>query len=174
MAKLSWTHHRTIFSRCKVEEEREYYIRMSIKENYSVRELDRQISASLFERAMLGNTNISTALKEFGHDLTNTFKVRYIFEFLNLPEFYSENDLQKGLIKQMKKFILELGKDFIFINEEYKVRLRIKSIRKVGVDRITKFLIGFEMVCFLHGSSNRGQRILVHFESCQKRSEKMT
>jgi hypothetical protein len=55
LAQISWTHHRTIFSRCKTEEEREFYLRLSIKENYSVRELDRQISASLFERTMLGN-----------------------------------------------------------------------------------------------------------------------
>jgi RecB family endonuclease NucS len=47
----------------------------------------------------------------------------YILEFLNLPESHSESDLQNGLIKQMKKFILELGKDFLFIDEEYKVQV---------------------------------------------------
>src|SRR5690606_36496629 len=44
-------------------------------------------------------------------------------EFLNLPEHYKESDIQKGLIKQMKNFILELGRDFLFIDEEYKVQV---------------------------------------------------
>src|SRR5205814_1240175 len=47
----------------------------------------------------------------------------YIFDFLNLPEQYNENDLQKGLIRQMKHFILELGRDFLFIGEEYKLQV---------------------------------------------------
>ncbi|QIG88498.1 DUF1016 domain-containing protein [Chryseobacterium sp. POL2] len=123
LVQLSWTHHRTIFSRCKTEEEREFYIRMSIKENYSVRELDRQISASLFERTMIGNEKLSPAAKEIHTDIANTFKDSYVFEFLNLPEPHNETDLQKGLIKQMKNFILELGRDFLFISEEYKVQV---------------------------------------------------
>jgi len=123
LAQLSWSHHRTIFSRCKTEEEREFYLRMSIKENYSVRELDRQINASLFERVMLGKVNIASLPKQFSKDITNAFKDSYVFEFLNLPEPHSESDLQKGLIKQMKNFILELGRDFIFIDEEYKVQV---------------------------------------------------
>lgn len=123
LAQISWTHHLTIFSRCKIEEEREFYLRMAIKENYSVRELDRQISASLFERVMIGNAKRSTLPRELNTDVTNTFKDSYVFEFLNLPEPHSEGDLQKGLIKQMKSFILELGRDFIFIDEEYKVQV---------------------------------------------------
>lgn len=147
MAQISWTHHLTIFSRCKTEEEREFYLRLSIKENYSVRELDRQISASLFERTMLGNAKISTALREFNHDLTNTFKDSYVFEFLNLPEPHSESDLQKGLIKQMKKFILELGKDFIFIDEEYKIQVGNSDfyIDLVFYHRSLQCLVAFEL-----------------------------
>jgi predicted nuclease of restriction endonuclease-like (RecB) superfamily len=123
LAQISWTHHRTIFSRCKTEEEREFYLRLSIKENYSIRELDRQISASLFERTMLGNVKLSSLPREITQDITNAFKDNYVFEFLNLPQPHSESDLQKGLVKQMKNFILELGRDFIFIDEEYRVQV---------------------------------------------------
>ncbi|MHC8949124.1 PDDEXK nuclease domain-containing protein [Sphingobacterium hungaricum] len=123
LAQLSWTHHRTIFSRCKTEEEREFYIRLSIIENYSVRELERQINSAVFERTMIGNAKLPTALKEINSDITNAFKDSYIFDFLNLPEPFNESDLQKGLIHQMKNFILELGKDFLFIGEEYKVQV---------------------------------------------------
>ena len=58
VVKISWSHHTLIMSRCRLPEEIEFYIKQSIKENYSVRELDRQISSSLFERVMIGNHNL--------------------------------------------------------------------------------------------------------------------
>jgi predicted nuclease of restriction endonuclease-like (RecB) superfamily len=121
--EISWTHNMLIFSRCKTIEEREFYLKIVKQENYSKRELDRQISASLFERTMIGNLKLSTALRESNQYLPNTFKDSYVFEFLNLPEPHSENDLQSGLVRQMKDFILELGKDFLFIGEEYKLQV---------------------------------------------------
>lgn len=121
LREISWSHNLAIFSRCKTIEEREFYLKLAKQDNYSFRELDRQISASLFERTMIGNSKLSAALRESKHDLTNTFKDRYVFEFLNLPDPHSESDLQHGLVGQMKNFILELGKDFLFIGEEYKL-----------------------------------------------------
>jgi predicted nuclease of restriction endonuclease-like (RecB) superfamily len=123
LREISWSHNLTIFSRCKNPEEREFYLKLAKQENYSFRELERQISASLFERTMIGNSKLSTALRESNHDLTNTFKDSYVFEFLNLPDPHSESDLQRGLVRQMKNFILELGKDFLFIGEEYKLQV---------------------------------------------------
>ena len=123
LREISWSHNLAIFSRCKTVEEREFYLKLAKLENYSFRELERQISASLFERTMIGNSKLSTALRESNHDLTNTFKDRYVFEFLNLPEPHNEGDLQRGLVRQMKNFILELGKDFLFIGEEYKLQV---------------------------------------------------
>lgn len=123
LREISWSHNLAIFSRCKTAEEREFYLKLAKQESYSFRELDRQISASLFERTMIGNSKLSTALRERNHDLTNTFKDSYVFEFLNLPDPHCESDLQRGLIRQMKNFILELGKDFLFIGEEYKLQV---------------------------------------------------
>lgn len=123
LREISWSHNLAIFSRCKTVEEREFYLKLAKKENYSFRELERQISASLFERTMIGNSKLSTALRETNHDLSNTFKDSYVFEFLNLPDPHSESDLQRGLVRQMKNFILELGKDFLFIGEEYKLQV---------------------------------------------------
>ena len=123
LREISWSHNLAIFSRCKNEEERAFYLKLSKTENYSFRELDRQITSSLFERTMIGNTKISTALREINPDITNTFKDSYVFDFLNLPDSHNESDLQQGLIKQMKDFILELGKDFLFIGEEYKLQV---------------------------------------------------
>ncbi|MDN3602892.1 PDDEXK nuclease domain-containing protein [Belliella kenyensis] len=123
LREISWSHNLAIFSRCKNNEEREFYLKLAKREGYSFRELDRQISSSLFERTMNGNSKLSTALRDNNQDLINTFKDSYVFEFLNLPERHSEMDLQRGLIKQMKNFILELGKDFLFIGEEYKLQV---------------------------------------------------
>jgi predicted nuclease of restriction endonuclease-like (RecB) superfamily len=123
LREISWSHNLAIFSRCKTTEEREFYLKLAKQESYSFRELERQISASLFERTMIGNSKLSTALRQSNHQLKNTIKDSYVFEFLNLPEPHSESDLQSGLVKQMKNFILELGKDFLFIGEEYKLQV---------------------------------------------------
>ncbi len=123
LTKLSWSHHLTIMSRCKSEEERIFYINQSIKESYSVRELDRQVSSSLFERVMIGNAKLPASIKETHPGIINVFRDTYIVDFLNLPEPHSETELKKGLISQMKKFILELGKDFLFAGEEYRVQV---------------------------------------------------
>lgn len=123
LRQISWSHNLSIFSRCKSSEEREFYLNISRSENYSVRELDRQISSSLFERKMISSLNPSTALRDSKSKISNSFQDSYIFEFLGLPEIHSESELKLELVKQMKFFILELGKDFLFISEEYKLQV---------------------------------------------------
>lgn len=123
LREISWSHNLAIFSRCKIAEEREFYLKLTKHENYSFRELDRQITASLFERTMIGNTKLSTVLRETNQNVANTFKDSYVFEFLNLPEPHNESELQRSLVRQMKNFILELGKDFLFIGEEYRLQV---------------------------------------------------
>ena len=112
LREISWSHNLAIFSRCKTTEEREFYLKLAKQEHYSFRELDRQISASLFERTMIGNSKLSTVLRETNPDISNTFKDSYILDFLNLPDLHSESELQLGLIRQMKNFIREIGKDY--------------------------------------------------------------
>jgi hypothetical protein len=113
LTEIGWTQHLSLMSRCKTEEERSFYIYLTKKENYTVKELDRQISAAVFERTMLsGKTEPPESLS--GIDLIKPhFKDLYIFEFLNLPDSFTENELQKGLIQKLKTFLLELGKDFV-------------------------------------------------------------
>ena len=123
LREISWSHNLAIFSRCKNSDERLFYLEKCINENYSFRELERQISSSLFERTMIGNSKLSSPVREILDAEKNVFKDSYVFEFLSLPEPYSEADLQKGLLRQMKNFIIELGKDFIFIGEEFKLQV---------------------------------------------------
>ncbi|MFC3811115.1 PDDEXK nuclease domain-containing protein [Lacihabitans lacunae] len=121
--EISWTNNLVIIARAKSQEEREFYLNICKQEKYSKRELERQISASLFERTMLDKVNVSPVVREKHPGLMDSFKDSYVFDFLNLNLNHNEGELQKGLLKQMKSFILELGKDFIFIGEEYKVEV---------------------------------------------------
>lgn len=83
--ELPWTHNMIIFSRCKSEEERKFYIQMTVKEKYSKRELDRQIDTSLFERTAIENQKLSAVIRELYPAIDNTFKDSYVLEFLGLP-----------------------------------------------------------------------------------------
>jgi len=145
--EISWTNNLVILSRAKTAEEREFYINLVIQERYSSRELERQISSSTFERMVLGNQKLSAVLREINADVTKVFKDNYIFEFLNLPEAHSESDLQRGLVKQMKNFILELGKDFLFMGEEYKLQVgtRDSYIDLLFYHRGLQCLVAFEL-----------------------------
>ena len=123
LTKISWTHHLTIISRTKTDEEREFYLNLCIKEKYTVRELDRQIDSGLFERVMIGNATIPAKLKETYPDVVNILKDMYVVEFAGLADFHNENELHKKLIVKMKHFVLELGKDFLFYDENYRVQV---------------------------------------------------
>ena len=123
LTQIGWTHHLIIFARTKSEKEREFYIRLCIRERYSKRELDRQISSGLFERVMLGKQQLPASVKQSHQEILSAIKSDYILEFLKLPDNHNETDLQKALIVQMKEFILELGRDFLFIGEEYKLQV---------------------------------------------------
>ena len=122
LRQISWSHNLAIFSRCKSLEERQFYLLLARKENYSFRELDRQISASLFERMALG-TKRTVLPTETGNDIAGAFRDSYVFEFLNLPEPHNETDLQRNLIGKMKEFIVELGRDFLFAGEQYRLQV---------------------------------------------------
>jgi predicted nuclease of restriction endonuclease-like (RecB) superfamily len=147
LAKISWTHHLILISRAKTIEEREFYLRLCVKEKYSVKELERQINSSVFERTMLGNVQLPHIVKEARFDALNSFKDSYVFEFLGLPEPHNENDLQKALIHKMKNFILELGKDFLFISEEYKLQVGNNDffIDLLFYHRSLQCLVAFEL-----------------------------
>lgn len=152
LREISWTNNLIILG-MRRPEEREFYLRLCVQERYTKRELERQINSSLFERTMIGRRKLSTVLRELAGskgktiqpavatgtldspnptklsplvtelDINSSFKDSYVFEFLNLPPDHSENQLQKALISQMKDFILELGRDFVFMAEEYRLQV---------------------------------------------------
>jgi predicted nuclease of restriction endonuclease-like (RecB) superfamily len=155
---LSWSHNRRIMS-LKTVEEREFYLTFSAKEKYSVRELDRQINSSLFERTVLGNEKLSSVVRELPQDTTNVFKDIYTLEFLNIKENHSEKDLQKALLSSLKEFILELGIGFAFIAQEYRLQVGTSDfyIDLLFYHRHLKCLIAFELKVGHFKPSDLGQ-----------------
>ena len=147
LVQISWSHHLLIMSRCRIPEEVEFYLRLSIKERYSKRELDRQISSSTFERVMIANHKLPPALKEIHPEIMGLFKDSYIVEFLNLPEDHNESELKKALISRMKQFVLELGKDYLFVGQEFKVQTGNRDffIDLVFYHRGLQCLVAFEL-----------------------------
>jgi predicted nuclease of restriction endonuclease-like (RecB) superfamily len=123
LRQLSWTHNLIIFSQSKREVEREFYLRMAIQEKWSTRELERQFKAALFERIALHPVKASAIIKQSRPDVPEVFKDSYMIEFLNLPEGHAEKDLHKGLLSQLKNFLIELGRDFCFVGSEFPVQV---------------------------------------------------
>ncbi len=120
--ELSWSHNRLIMS-LKTPEEREFYIKLCAKEHYSVRELERLINTGTYERTILAQKNMSEAVKQLPKSTEAIFKDTYILDFLDLPIPHKEKDLQTALVSSLKDFILELGKNFTFIGEQYRVQV---------------------------------------------------
>ena len=121
--ELSWTNNLIILVRTKTIEERAFYLKRCIEERYTKRELERQINASVYERYMLNDAKLSPPLRVLQDTVHQIFKDTYVLEFLGLPDGHPESDLHKALIGNMKQFILELGKDFLFVGEEYRVQV---------------------------------------------------
>jgi predicted nuclease of restriction endonuclease-like (RecB) superfamily len=147
LTQISWTNHLTILSKTKSIEEKEFYIDLCVKGHYSTRELERQISSAYFERYMLSTQKMSPAIQEFNQRTENTFLDTYVLEFLNLPETVSEHDLRKAIIRNLKNFVLEIGKDFTFVGEEYRVQVGNKDyyIDLLFYHRGLSCLVAFEL-----------------------------
>ena len=129
--KLSWSHYCELLSISDVDK-RSFYEKEATNANWSVRELKRQIESSLFERLLLssGDANkekvMSLATK--GNEIAkpeDIIRDPYVFEFLGLPEDkpFLESDLEKALVEQIEKFLLELGRGFMFVGTQQRVTL---------------------------------------------------
>ena len=152
VTQISWTNHLLIMSKSKTKEERDFYIALAAKEHYSKRELERQLDSAYYERYMLSSGKqlpelVSQNIRELERQLDSAYYERYmlssgkqlpelvsqniresildtyVLEFLDLPEQYSERNFRKAIIENLKQFILEFGKDFTFIGEEYRVQV---------------------------------------------------
>jgi predicted nuclease of restriction endonuclease-like (RecB) superfamily len=121
--QLSWTHNLIILGQSKRPEEREFYLRMAVREQWSSRDLERQFRVALFERAVLQPAQVSAVLTQMHPQAGSVFKDAYVVEFLGLPEEHDESDLHLGLLAKLKAFLIELGRDFCFVGSEFPVQV---------------------------------------------------
>ena len=121
VTQISWTNHLLIMSGSKSAEERHFYMALCVKERYSKRELERQMDSAYYERYMLSNQKPLPNLVT--KDVRSSILDSYVLEFLDLPRDYSERNLRKAIIANLKDFILEFGRDFSFIGEEYRIQV---------------------------------------------------
>lgn len=122
VTQLNWTHHLLILSKTKTPEERLFYMHLAIRERLTKRELERQLNTATFERSLLANqkSNLPTLPLNF-------LKDPYIFEFLDLPDVHSERDLENALILNLQKFILEIGKGFTYMGNQFRLQVGMKD-----------------------------------------------
>ena len=123
VTQISWTNHLLVLSKTKSREEREFYIRLSIRENYSKRDLERQIDSGYYERVVLSKKKLPLSVTQVHPTSQEIFKDTYVLDFLNLPDVHTEQDLQRSIVSNLKSFILEFGRDFTFVGQEYRLQV---------------------------------------------------
>lgn len=129
--KLSWSHYCELLS-ISDDNKRSFYEKESINSGWSVRELKRQLDSSLYERLLLSNGDVNKekvlSLAQKGIEISQPADIirdSYLFEFLGVPENKPmlESDLEKALVAQIEKFLLELGRGFMFVGTHQRVTL---------------------------------------------------
>lgn len=147
VTQLPWTHNLLILSRSKRPDEREFYLRMAIRERWTKRELERQLNGALFERVVLSPAKVSPPVRQLHPDAISVFKDAYLVDFLDIPALHSEADLQQALMANLRQFLLELGGDFTFVGERYRLQVggRDFFIDLLFYHRGLKCLVAFDL-----------------------------
>jgi len=125
--EISWSNNTLIMSRGKTDEAREFYLLLASRNNYSVRELRRQIDSALYERTMISDEKNKLFIAK-NPGLT-ALRDSYIMEFLDIPHNHNEQKLRKAILANLKDFILEFGRDFALVGEEYRVQVGNRDFR---------------------------------------------
>ena len=122
-SKLSWSHNRLIM-RVEAPAAREWYLQETARENWSVRQLERNIQSYYYQRMLsVGRTIEQKTITKYAPDTKEFIKDPYVLEFVGLPPYsnYREKPLEDALVENMQEFLLELGKGFSFVKRQYRV-----------------------------------------------------
>ncbi|MCL2483047.1 MAG: PDDEXK nuclease domain-containing protein [Propionibacteriaceae bacterium] len=119
--EISWTNNLLIMMSAKSDEAREFYLRLAARERLSKRELERQLDSLLFERTALSNESTKQIVAR--HPEVAALRDSYTLEFLGLPARHRERDLRDSIVAHLRDFILEFGKDFTFVGQEYRLQV---------------------------------------------------
>jgi predicted nuclease of restriction endonuclease-like (RecB) superfamily len=145
--QLPWTHHLILLSQTKHREEREFYLLAAVKERWGKRELERQIRTGAALRGNVATKKVSPAVTQIHPSAIEEFKSAYNLEFLSLNNSHSEADLHGALLRNLGRFITELGRDFCFVGSEYPVQVGLQdfAIDLVLFHRGLSCLVAFEL-----------------------------
>ena len=124
-----WTNHQIILNRCKTDAERLFYILYAGRERLENKELIRAIKTNVMTSLLGGKDVQSDAMVNTYSQAPFLFKDKVYLEMLGLPLRYKESKLRKEIIGHMKDFILEMGKDFLFIDDEHRVTVGGKTFK---------------------------------------------
>lgn len=128
--EISWSKHIVIFSKCKDSQQRQFYILATKKFGWTKDVLVHQVENNTFEKYLLNQTNFDAALPEkIKNQAYLAVKDHYTFEFLELSNEHSEYELEQALIKNIQKFLLELGHNYTFVGNQFKVQVEDKEYK---------------------------------------------
>jgi predicted nuclease of restriction endonuclease-like (RecB) superfamily len=147
VTELSWSHNLLILFQTQNIEEKEFYLKVCLKERWSRRELERQINSSLYERFIFSRKTDKLVPHTKEKNILIHFKDEYIFDFLGLKDNFSEEDLRKSIVVNLKQFFLEFGRYFTFVGEEYKITVGNEDYKVdlLFYHRLLKCLVAVEL-----------------------------
>lgn len=124
VAEISWSHNMVIMEKCKEDLERQFYIQMAKKYGWTKNVLIHQIEGKSYEKFLLNQTNFDKAVPaKYKHQAKLAVKDEFSFEFLELAEEHSEKELEQALMKNIRSFLFELGSDFTFVGNQYRLNI---------------------------------------------------
>ena len=129
LSLINWTNHVEILSSCKLSEERLFYILYANKERLEGKQLKRAIKTNAYSNIVKQDSNQSQGMQTVYPESNYLFKDVAYLDFLGLPQKHTEKRLQKGILDNMKDFIAELGKDFLFMGQEYPLKVGNKTFK---------------------------------------------
>ena len=124
VAEIAWSHNIIIIEKCKDLLQREFYIKMVIKYGWTKAVLIHHINGKSFEKFLLGQTNFDKTLPEkYKHQAKLAVRDEYNFEFLEISDEHNERELELAIMKNIRKFLMEMGGDFSFIGNQFRLAL---------------------------------------------------
>jgi len=148
VGEISWSKNVVIMSKCKDDLQREFYLRMTKKFGWTKDVLIHQIENQSYEKYLLNQTSFDQALPEHLRQQAKlAVKDEYIFDFLELSEEHSEYELEQAILKKIRAFLIEMGGDFAFIGNQFRIRVGKKdySIDLLLFHRRLRCLVALEL-----------------------------
>ena len=142
-----WTNHQIIMNRCKTDAERLFYMLYAGKEQLENKELVRAIKTNTMT-SLLGSKDVQSEMMKREYPQSGVlFKDTVYLEMFGLPVKYKESKLRKEIIAHMKDFILEMGKDFLFIDDEHRIAVggKVFKVDLLFYHRLLQCMVAIEL-----------------------------